>query len=422
MRIRVLMHSFGPMWLLIAAQNQCVAIAFCSAVRRSSETLERKHKVLGLFTKEQEELIERMDAMVARGVATRAAALDASGEFPDADFADIQREGLLLATLPRKDGGLGFGFHGDDPVSFYLIIERLAAGNPSTAHCFQVHANSLQILRAGASDEQVARVIEPTRERGKLIVGAGSEPGGKRTGSEAKRVPGGVSLTGSKHYATNATRCEWMTVFVRAENPQDLDCLLVHRDSPGLEIDLAFWNPTGMRACVSPMLRFKECFVPDDCILRGSSGFHKDHWLAKINFGFTANYLGALQAMLKWATNYLRERGQLNTELYQTYIGELRCRLDAARVLFYHALRMTRIDLVQGLIKSNEAKYMAVDCLNRFFQAGAQVMGSTAYFRDLPLERMCRDMQVHMLHRRHHVGATLVGQAELGLEFDLSRS
>jgi len=379
-------------------------------------------QLLGLFTKEQEALIERLDAMVASGVARRAAALDASGEFPAEDIEDLHHEGLLLATLPREDGGLGFGFHGEDPVSFYLIIERLACGNPSTAHCFQVHANSLQILRAGGSDQQVERFTRPTRERARLIVGAGSEPGGTRAASEARPVPGGLSITGNKHYATNATHSEWMTVYVRAQNPQELEGLVVHRDSPGLEIDATFWNPTGMRACVSPMLRFRDCFVPEDCILRGSSGFLSGHWLAKINFGFTANYLGALQAMLKWSAEYLRQRGQLNTELYQTHIGELRCRLDAARLLFYHAIRMTRIDLAQGLLKSNEAKYMAVDCLNRFFQIGAQVVGSTAYFRDHPLERMCRDMQVHLLHRRHHVGATLVGQAELGMAFDLNRS
>ena len=150
--------------------------------------------------------------------------------------------------------------------------------------------------------------------------------------------------------------------------------------------------------------------------------FFSEYWLAKINSGFTANYLGTLQAMLTWCAGYLRQRGQLNTELYQTHIGELRCRIDAARVLFYHAIRMTKLDLVKGLLKSNEAKYMAVDCLNRFFQIGGQVLGSTAFFRDIPLERMYRDMQVHLLHRRHHVGATLVGQAELGLDFDLGKS
>src|SRR3954469_17876682 len=89
-----------------------------------------------VFTKQQQELVERVDALVFSSISKRAAELDAKGEFPDADFRDLHRDGLLVATLPKADGGLGFGFDGEDPLSFFLIIERLAAGNPSTAHCF----------------------------------------------------------------------------------------------------------------------------------------------------------------------------------------------------------------------------------------------------------------------------------------------
>jgi len=152
----------------------------------------------GLFTKEQEELIERVDALVFSSVSKRAAELDAKCEFPDADFKDLHREGLLMATLPEKDGGLGLGFDGHDPLSFFLIIERLARGNASTAHCFQVHSNAAQITRAFGTDEQVKRFLEPTRVAGHLLVGAGSEPGGGRAGTVAKKVKGGMSITGVK--------------------------------------------------------------------------------------------------------------------------------------------------------------------------------------------------------------------------------
>lgn len=375
-----------------------------------------------LFTKEQQELIERVDALVFTGISKRAAELDSKGEFPDADFKDLHREGLLMATLPKADGGLGYGFHGDDPVSFFLIIERLAIGNAATAHCFQVHSNAAQIVRAFGTDAQVRRFLGPTHESGKLLVGAGSEPGGGRASTVAKRVHGGMSVTGAKHYATNASRSEWMTVHVRSEETGLLETLVVHRDSPGLQIDEVFWNPAGMRACVSPMLKFSDCFVPDDCILSRPGGFHSEHWLGKINFGFTANYLGSMQAMLQWTTDYMRQRGQVDTQVYQMYVGEMRAKLDAARLLFYYAVKASRDNLVEGLIKSNEAKYLAVDCLQRFNQVVGQLVGSTAFFRNFPLERMLRDMDVHSLHRRHHFGAVMVGQAELGLPYDLAHS
>lgn len=376
----------------------------------------------GVFTKAQQELVERIDALVFTGVAKRAAELDAKGEFPDADFRDLHREELLLATLPKSDGGLGFGFDGDDPLSFFLMIERLAMGNSATAHCFQVHSNAAQILRAFGSDEQVSRFTQPTRDSGKLFVGAGSEPGGGRAGTVAKKVHGGVMVTGNKHYATNASRSEWMTVHVRSEETALLETLVVHRDSPGLEIDEVFWNPAGMRACVSPMLKFTDCFVPDDCILSRPGGFLTEHWLGKINFGFTANYLGTLQAMFQWSVDYLRQRGQVDNEVYHMHIGEMRSRIDAARLVFYHAVNLSRVDLINGLVKSNEAKWLAVDALQRFKAVVGQLVGSTAFFRNYPLERMLRDMDVHSLHRRHHFGSIMVGQAELGTGFDLNHS
>ncbi len=375
-----------------------------------------------VFTKEQQELIERVDALVFSSVAKRAAELDAKGEFPDADFRDLHREGLLVATLPRADGGKGYGFHGDDPLSFFLVIERLAAGNPSTAHCFQVHSNAAQIVRAFGTDEQVRRFVAPTLESGRLFVGAGSEPGGGRGGTVAKPVKGGLSVTGIKHYATNASRSEWMTVHVRNEETGLLETVVVHRDSKGLEIDEVFWNPAGMRACVSPLLKFTDCFVPTECVLGNPGGFFKDNWLGKINFGFTANYLGSVQAMLQWTVDYMRQRGQVDTPVYQMYVGEMRARIDAARLLFYHSVEVARHDIAKGLLKSNEAKYLAVDCLQRFKQIAGQLVGSTAFFRSFPLERMMRDMDVHSLHRRHHFGAVMVGQAELGVPYDLAHS
>jgi len=389
------------------------------------EVVTRRHEepgMQGVFSRAHEELIARIDALVEAGVAKRAAAHDEAGSFPAGDVEDLHREGLLLATLPESDGGLGYGFHCRDPLSFFLIIERLAKASPATAHCFQVHCNALQILRAFGSDAQVARFVRPTIEHGRLFVGAGSEPGGGRHSSVAERVEGGFRITGAKHYATNATHSEWLTVHVRSGASGLIETFVVHRDSPGLEIDVGFWNPSGMRACVSPMLRFKEVQVPDDCVLGHPEGFFSEMWLGKINFGFTANYLGALQGMYAFTVAYLRDRGKVETALYQSHVGELKARIDAARLLYYQAVYVTRHDLRQGLLMSNQAKWLAVDTVNRFIAIVGQVVGSTAYFRGLPLERLTRDMLVHTLHRRHHVGATMVGQAELGLPYDLNMS
>lgn len=386
-------------------------------VRKSGE----RRPLIGLSSNHKD-LIERIDGEVAPAVAARAAEYDRQAVFPAQDFAELRDHGLLLATLPVADGGLGYGFDGADPLSFFLIIERLARVSPSTAHCFQVHNNALQILRRYGTDAQVARFIQPTLDSGQLLVGAGSEPGGGRSGSVARPVGDGFRLDGRKHFSTNATHSTWMTVHMRNAEDGRMETLVVHRDNPGLVIDDSGWCPTGMRACVSPMLTFTDCEVEPDCVLMESGGFFDELWLGKINFGFTANYLGALQGVYDFARDYLAERPSRDEPLYQIYLGEMKTRIDALRLLFYRAVAEAGRDLAGGLLASNQARWFAVETATQVCGRIGQLVGSSGYFNRFPLERLLRDLQVHLTHRRQHVGIGVVGQRELGLEFDLNRS
>jgi alkylation response protein AidB-like acyl-CoA dehydrogenase len=163
------------------------------------------------FTQDQQHLIARVDKLVQKRIAPRAAQHDQGYAAPVEDIEDLFREGWLLANLDRKRGGLGYGLYGDDPLSFFLIDEHLAYGNPSTAHCFQVHNNALMMIDAMANDEQIQRWIEPTIKRGALIPGAGAEPYGSPP-TTARRVQGGYLVSGTKHYATNASLAEWLWI------------------------------------------------------------------------------------------------------------------------------------------------------------------------------------------------------------------
>lgn len=94
------------------------------------------------LSQSQQELVERVDRLVRERIVPRSESYDGAPEVPIEDMQHLHREGWLLANLPRKYGGLGYGLEGDDPLAFFLIIENLAYGNPSTAHCFQVRNNN----------------------------------------------------------------------------------------------------------------------------------------------------------------------------------------------------------------------------------------------------------------------------------------
>ena len=365
-------------------------------------------------------LVERVDALVEQTIGPRAARWDASSEAPWEDIQAVHAEGWLLANLAREYGGLGWGSAGADPLAFYLLVERLARGSPPTAHCVQVHNHALQMVSALSTAEQRERWLAPTRERAALLVGVGAEPVGAPP-TTAARVEGGYRVRGTKHYATNATLAEWIWTVAIAEESGERLMLLVHKDTAGLEIDSSVWSPTGMRSCVSPTLRLDDCVIPDEDVLGPPGAWIEGHWLAVFNLGFAANYLGSAQGMYDWLVAYARSRPGVGDPFRQAEVGELKTRLDAARLLLYHTALLFKQDHERALLGSLQAKWITQDTLNRIIEVGGDVAGSTAMFREYPLERFYRDMHLHATHSRQIVSAQVVGASELGAEYHIDR-
>jgi alkylation response protein AidB-like acyl-CoA dehydrogenase len=268
----------------------------------------------------------------------------------------------------------------------------------------------------------VARWIQPTVKRGVLLTGCGAEPQGVPP-STATRVESGFLVNGMKHYATNATLAEWFWIgSVSFEDQPRALMLMVHRDTPGLKIDAEMWRPIGMRACVSPWITLKNCFVPEENLLGRPGQFLGENWLGKINFAFTANYLGSARAIYDWGLSYVRQRGGGKDAYRQLRLGELKSLLDASRLLLYGAVRMFKQDPDAAMVAAHEAKWMAKEMLEKVMWSVAEVCGSTSLFQKHPLERFYRDMHLHMLHGRHDIAAQIVGAAELGEPYDINRN
>jgi len=83
-----------------------------------------------------------------------------------------------------------------------------------------------------------------------------------------------------------------------------------------LDEQLAYGNPS--------WIALENCFVPEENLLGRPGQFLGENWLGKINFAFTANYLGSARAMDDWGLNYVRERGGGKDPYRQLRFGELK--------------------------------------------------------------------------------------------------
>jgi alkylation response protein AidB-like acyl-CoA dehydrogenase len=159
--------------------------------------------------------------------------------------ADLSRrmgaEGFIGITLPREYGG-----RGGSMLDRYVVLEEcLAAGAPTAFHWFADRQSGPLLLKYGSDAQR--RAILPRICRGELCfcIGmsepdAGSDLASLRT--QARRVPDGWVLNGTKLWTTNAHRADYMIALVRTAAQTDsrhagLSQFLIDlKAAPGVEI------------------------------------------------------------------------------------------------------------------------------------------------------------------------------------------
>src|SRR5689334_10099432 len=133
---------------------------------------------------EEQRLVQRTARDFAeRTLMSRAAARDASCEFPEAELRELGRLGLLGISVPEELGGAAAG-----PVAYSLAMQELARGDASVAVAVSVTNMVAELIWKNGSPEQQKKWI-PRIASGELVAGAfglsepaaGSDVAGLRT-------------------------------------------------------------------------------------------------------------------------------------------------------------------------------------------------------------------------------------------------
>src|SRR5690606_17106327 len=89
--------------------------------------------------------------------------------------------------------------------------------------------------------------------------------GRARISSEARQVPGGYLLSGTKRFISNGSVARWLTVLMPVDPKRPAEtwtCFLVDARTPGFSVARAE-HKMGQRACPAAELVFDQVFVPD---------------------------------------------------------------------------------------------------------------------------------------------------------------
>ena len=367
---------------------------------------------------ERQEHLVTLAAELAEQFALRAADQDRTGEFPYANFDAIRGTLVPRMVVPVELGGLGANL-----LETVMTVERLAAGDGSTALSLTMH---LQTIGSAAESGNwppalFARICADVVGRGALINACATEPelGSPSRGGKPKTTarlldpaPGfsdpmaAWSISGRKSFASMAPVLDYFIIPATLEDDGDVARFVVPRGA-GVEI-VETWDAMGMRTTGSHDVVLHNAVVPGaDLIARSSqsSGGGANAWFL---LTVSAVYLGVAEAALTSAAAYAQERVPTalgrpiaTLESVQRHVGQAAFLIQQARALLYHYAGLWD---AQPSVRDNMAAMLAVAKVTATNNAVAAVdhcmraAGGISMTHALPLERYYRDVRAGLHH------------------------
>jgi alkylation response protein AidB-like acyl-CoA dehydrogenase len=359
------------------------------------------------LTTEQRDLREMIRALVADKVAPRAAAIDASGEFPQDVRRILAEHDILGLPFDERYGGTGTG-----TLMTVIAIEEIAKACASSALMLAVQDLGTLPIRIDGSEELKARVL-PRYASGEWLAAfalsepdAGSDASALRT--RGVQVDGGWRVTGSKNWISSAGVAGAYVVFAVTDASvapsRGMTAFLVEADSPGFAV-AKLEHKMGMRGSPTGQLTFDDVFVPDANVIGSvGDGFKVAmRTLDRSRLGIAAQALGIAQGATDYAAAYARERTAFGKPINQLQaiqfkLADMETRTAAARELLYRAATKAENDEPDLGKYSAMAKLFCSDTAMDVTVEAVQVLGGYGYVTEYPVERMMRDAKLTQIY------------------------
>ena len=354
------------------------------------------------FTAEHAQLREMVRRFAETEMAPLVEEAEETERFPVGLFRRWGELGLLAARYPAEDGG-----GGSDKIADCIIREEMSRVCQAFASAWSAHSHLgiWPIWRTG-TPEQKARFLEPAFSGERIAGFALSEPDGgsniRALRTQARRVPGGWRLGGSKVFITNAPIADFLLLAARTRPELTADAIsLFILELPCSGVTISRLRKEGIRASETGLILLEDVFVPDDCLLGAREGTYPVilDSLVENRVGVSANCLGMARAALEASDRYARERVAAGQPIgrYQAVahrLADMATEIEAMRWTVYHgAWRVDRGDL--DTATASRIKLFASEAAVRVAREAMRVFGGNGLMREYPVGRILRDALVY---------------------------
>ena len=361
------------------------------------------------LTTKQLDLKARARDLAAGIVATNAAEVDKSEQYPWENVKALKEAGFMGMTVPKELGGPGLNF-----LDANLVVEEMASYCGPTGR-IAVEANM------GAISAVVHYGTETQKRLAADLVLDGDKPAICITEPEAGSAASQMTtradkrgdkyiINGKKHWITGGGVSRLHLIFARVFDEKGSEVgiggfLAVRGESEGLKVGKR--EPTmGLRGIPETELIFENLEISEDMVLMPPSGFKRG--FADLMNAYNSQRVGAGTVALglaagayRNALNFSKEREQFGRPIaefqgLQWMLADMSVQLEAARALLHKAALSAGHNgspfpdptlAAQGKIFTSEmALKVTTDAL--------QVFGARGYSRNYPMERLARDARM----------------------------
>ena len=334
---------------------------------------------------------------------------------------DIVKKGMKLGFfsgyLPKKYGGSLSG------LSSVLFLEEIAAVSAGMATVFSATGLGLAPVAVARNKEQMERFfpeIPIAEKKGELCYWCYglTEPD---SGSDAEYTPGAkraklltsVRRQGDK-YVINGRKCfitmghlsKWISVFAALDGAAGIErwtCLAVPTDTQGVHIGRVE-DKMGTRTAPAAEIIFEDVAVPiENRIGEEGQGWSINRQCLSLSRpGVAAISLGIAKGAFEIALNYAKDRKQggkniIEHQIIQTMLADMYIRIEAARLLTWHAALLNSKVRPVPIKEPAAAKVFASDTAVKVSSDAIQIMGGYGYMKDYGAEQFYRDAKLQQI-------------------------
>lgn len=339
-------------------------------------------------------------------VAARAADVDRSEQYPWDNVTLLKDAKLLGMTIPTTYGGQGRSW-----LDAVVVIEALSASCSVTGRiAVETNMGAISAVMAYGSEDQKKMAAAMVLDGDKPAIcitepEAGSDASGMTT--RADRRGNRFVVNGKKHWITGGGVSRLHLIFAKVYdekgNEEGVGGFLAIRDeTEGLKIVKR--EPTmGLRGIPEAEIAFEDMELPPSALVIPPRGLRKG--FADLMNAYNSQRVGAATVALgiadgayRMALDWSETREQFGRPInefqgLQWKLADMSIKLAAARALVYGAARSGEGGFPDMLLAAQAKVFTSENAISVVNDA-LQFFGARGYSRNLPLERMARDVRM----------------------------